>query len=265
MDGSHPDSCKCLQQLKKLSFLTEFWFSLNCLTSPLSPRERVVMQAKKTLVLVCLVFALSAFTVSAYADSQSVSNCTNCNGYTFQAGLTPVSGSPGVYALSYTITNVSGGTAQPYTWSLTLFDSGNNLSPVGPLTMSNGDQAAYKLLAGKSNNGNANCNSGISNAICVTPSGLAPLTTLSQGQSVTFTFGIDCPNCTELANWIFLSQGNCVTGAGNCYAISTPGSAVSMPEPSVLVLALCTLTVLCIALVWRNRSRIVAPPSKALG
>lgn len=222
------------------------------------------MKSRTSLGLVCLVFAISACTISAYADSQSVSNCTNCNGYTFQAGLTPVSGSPGQYALSYKITNVSGAIAQPYSWSLTLFDSGNNLSPVGPLAMSNGDQSAYKLLVGKSNNGNANCNSGIGNAICVTPSGLAPLTTLGKGQSVTFTFDIDCPNCTELGNWIFLSQGNCVTGTGNCYAISTPGT-VSMPEPSVLVLAVCTLIGLCVVLLWRSRSRIATPPSEALG
>lgn len=223
------------------------------------------MKSRTSRVVVCLVFAISALTVSAYADSQSVSNCTNCNGYTFQAGLTPVSGSPGQYALSYTITNVSGATAQPSTWSLTLFDSGNSLSPAGPLTMSNGDQGAYQLEVGKSNNGNANCNSGIGNAICVQPSGLAPLTTLGKGQSVTFTFDINCSNCSELGNWIFLSQGNCVAGAGNCYAISTPGKAVSMPEPSVLVLSLCTLTVLGIVLLWRNRSRVATPPSNALG
>lgn len=223
------------------------------------------MQSRTSLVLVGLAFAISAFTVSAYADSQSVSNCTNCNGYTFQAGLTPVSGSPGQYALSYTITNVSGASAQPYTWSLTLFDSGNHLSPAGPLTMSNGDQGAYQLLVGKSSNGNANCNSGVGNAICVKPTGSAPLTTLSQGQSVTFTFDVNCSNCSELANWIFLSQGNCVAGTGNCYAISTPGKAVSMPEPSVLVLSACTLTVFGIVLLWRSRSRIATPPSRALG
>lgn len=223
------------------------------------------MKFRTSLVVVCLAFAISALTVSAYADSQSVSNCTNCNGYTFQAGLTPVSGNPGQYALSYTITNVSGATARPYTWSLTLFDSGDSLSPAGPLTMSNGDQGAYQLLAGKSSNGNANCNSGIGNAICVKPSGLAPLTTLGKGQSVTFTFDINCSNCSQLGNWIFLSQGNCVAGRGNCYAISTPGKAVSMPEPSVLTLSLCTFTVLGIVLLWRNRSRVATPPSNALG
>lgn len=225
------------------------------------------MKSRTSLGLVCLVFAISAFTVSAYADSQSVSNCTNCNGYAFQASLTPVSGSPGEYALSYTITNVSGATARPDTWSLTLFNSGNNLSPAGPLTMSNGDQGAYQLVVGKSNNGNANCNSGIGNAICVKPSGSAPLTTLGKGQSVTFTFDINCSNCSELGNWIFLSQGNCVAGRGsrgNCYAISTAGKAVSMPEPSVLMLSVCTLTVLGVVLLWRNRSRIATPPSNAL-
>jgi len=223
------------------------------------------MYFRPSLVLVVLVCAISVLSVSAYADSQSVSNCTNCNGYTFQAGLTPVSGSTGEYTLSYKITNVSGATAQPYTWSLTLFDSGDTLSPAGSLSMSNGDQSAYQLLVGKSSNGNTNCNGAIGNAICVKPSGLAPLTTLGKGQSVTFTFDINCSNCTQLANWTFLSQGNCVAGRGNCYAISTPGTAVSMPEPSVIALYVSTLAALGIALLWRSRSRLVTPPPKLMG
>jgi hypothetical protein len=217
------------------------------------------MYFRPSLGLVVLVSAISVLSVSASADSQSVSNCTNCNGYTFQAGLTPVSGSTGEYTLSYKITNVSGATAQPYTWSLTLFDSGDTLSPAGSLSMSNGDQSAYQLLVGKSSNGNTNCNGAIGNAICVKPSGLGPLTTLGQGQSVTFTFDINCSNCTQLANWTFLSQGNCVAGRGNCYAISTPGTAVSMPEPSVIALYVSTLAALGIALLWRSRSRLVTP------
>jgi len=141
------------------------------------------MYFRPSLGLVVLVSAISVLSVSAYADSQSVSNCTNCNGYTFRAGLTPVSGSTGEYTLSYKITNVSGATARPYTWSLTLFDSGDTLSPAGSLSMSNGDQSAYQLLVGKSSNGNTNCNGAIGNAICVKPSGLGPLTTLGKGQS----------------------------------------------------------------------------------
>jgi hypothetical protein len=222
------------------------------------------MYFRPSLGLVVLVSAISVLSASAYADSQSVSNCTNCNGYTFQADLTPVSGSTGEYALSYKITNVSGATAQPYTWSLTLFDSGDTLSPTGSLSMSNGDQSAYQLLIGKSNNGNTNCNGAIGNAICVKPSGLGPLATLGQGQSVTFTFDINCSNCTQLANWTFLSQGNCVASTGNCYAISTPGTAVSMPEPSVVVLYVSTLAALGMALLWRSRSRIPTPLPKLM-
>jgi hypothetical protein len=222
------------------------------------------MYFRPSLVLVVLVCAISVLSVNAYADSQSVSNCTNCNGYTLQAGLTPVSGSTGEYALSYKITNVSGATAQPYTWSLTLFDSGDTLSPAGSLSMSNGDQSAYQLLVGKSSNGNTNCNGAIGNAICVKPSGLAPLTTLGKGQSVTFTFDINCSNCTQLANWTFLSQGNCVAGRGNCYAISTPATAVSMPEPSVFALYVSTLAALGSALLWRRRSGLVTPLRKVM-
>jgi hypothetical protein len=217
------------------------------------------MYFRPSLGLVVFLSAISVLTIRAYADSQSVSNCTKCNGYTFQAGLTPVNGSAGEYNLSYKITNVSGATAQPYTWSLTLFDSGDTLSPAGSLSMSNGDQSAYQLLVGKSSNGNTNCNGAIGNAICVKPSGLGNLTTLAKGQSITFTFDINCSNCTQLANWTFLSQGNCVAGAGNCYAISTAGTAVSMPEPSVVALYVSTLAALGIAFLWRSRSRIATP------
>ena len=246
--------------MQRLSFLTEFGLPLEWPNiAPLSPRERVGMNSRLSLVVAGVVFAICTFTASAHADSQSVSNCTNCNGYTFQADLTPVSGNRGEYSLSYTTTNVSGDTARPYSWSLTLFDSGNNLSPAGPLTMSNGDQGAYELLVGKSSNGNANCNGAIGNAICVKPSGSGALTTLGKGQSVTYTFDIDCSNCTELGNWIFLSQGNCIAGKGNCYAISTPGRAVSMPEPSVAVLYVSTLAAVGLALLWRNRSRTATP------
>jgi len=199
-----------------------------------------------------LIF-LSAYAVPAFADSQSVSNCTNCNGYTFQADLNPVSGSPGEYSLSYKINNVSGNAAQPYSWSLTLFESSDAVSPTGTLSMSNGDQTAYQFMQGKSNNGNANCNGSVGNAICVKPTGTGTLTTLLPGQSVTYTFNIMCPNCTQLANWIFLSQGNCVGGKGNCYAISTSGTPVSMPEPSVIVLYVFTFAALSGLAIWRRR------------
>jgi hypothetical protein len=127
-----------------------------------------------------------------------------------------------------------------------------------------GDRStALQLLVGKSSNGNTNCSHW--NAICVKPSGLGPLTTLGKGQSVTFTFDINCSNCTQLANWTFLSQGNGVASTGNCYAISTHGTAVSMPEPSVIALYISTLAALGIALVWRSRSRLVTPPSRGDG
>jgi hypothetical protein len=211
------------------------------------------MRLRAVLVFFFSLVLVAVCAVSASADSQSVSNCANCNGYTFQADLNPVNGSPGEYSLSYKITNVSGKAAQPYSWSLTLFDSGNSASPTGALSMSNGDQTAYQLMQGKSNNGNANCNSAVGNAICVNPTGTGTLTTLHPGQSVTYTFDIMCPNCTQLADWIFLSQGNCVGGKGNCYAISTSGTPVSMPEPSVIVLYVCTLAVLGGFALWRRR------------
>lgn len=211
------------------------------------------MHSRAVLVLFLSLLLVAVFAGSAFADSQSVSNCTNCNGYTFQADLNPVSGSPGEYSLSYKITNLSGKAAQPYSWSLTLFDSGNSVSPTGALSMSNGDQTAYQFMQGKSNNGNANCNGAVGNAICVKPTGTGTLTTLLPGQSVTFTFDLMCPNCTPLADWIFLSQGNCVGGKGNCYAISTSGTPVSMPEPSVIVLYVCTFAVLAGFALWRRR------------
>jgi len=220
------------------------------------------MKLRAVLVFFFSLILVAVCAVSASADSQSVSNCTNCNGYTFQADLSPVNGSPWEYSLSYKITNVSGKTAQPYSWSLTLFDSGDSVSPTGELSMSNGDQTAYQLKQGKSNNGNANCNGAVGNAICVKPTGTGTLTTLQPGQSVTYTFDIMCPNCTQLADWIFLSQGNCVGGKGNCYAISTTGTPVSMPEPSVIVMYVCTFAVLAGFALWaRRRGR---RPSKLL-
>jgi hypothetical protein len=199
------------------------------------------------------LIVLACCAIPSFADSQSVSNCTNCNGYTFQADLNPVNGNPGEYSLSYKITNISGQAAQPYSWSLTLFESGSPVSLAGPLTMSNGDEAAYLLMAGKSNNGNANCNGALGNAVCVKPSGTGTLTTLLPGQSVTFTFDLMCANCTQLADWIFLSQGNCVNKPGNCYAISTTGTPVSMPEPSIILLYVCTVAVLATFTLWRRR------------
>lgn len=228
------------------------------------------MQFRPVVIFFLWFILVGVFTISAYADSQSVSNCTNCNGYTFQADLNPVSGSPGAYSLSYKISNTSGKAAQPYNWSLTLFKRGSSISPAGPLKMSNGDQAAYLLLGGKSNNGNAKCNGKVGNAICVKPSGKGTLTTLLPGQSVTFTFDILCAHCTQLADWIFLSQGNCVGKRGNCYAISTTGKPVSVPvpEPSIIALYVCTFAVLGGFALWRRRllrSQIMASSGRWSG
>jgi hypothetical protein len=226
-------------------------------------RRVFVMQVRPFIVFFSSIVFVASCTIPAFSDSQSVSNCTNCNGYTFKADLNPVSGKHGEYSLTYKITNISGKAAQPYSWSLTLFESGSAISPAGPLSMSNGDQTAYLLMRGKSNNGNANCNGAVGNAICVKPSGAGTPKTLLPGQSVTFTFDILCSNCRQLADWIFLSQGNCIGKRGNCYAISTTGKPVSVPEPSIIALYVCTLGVLGGFALWRRR-RVLRPPNNAL-
>lgn len=186
------------------------------------------------LIAIAFVLAVCVFTVPAYADTQTVSGCTNCNGYTFSATLTPTGS--GTYSLSYTITNVSGSPALAYNWSLTLFPNSDSVTFGGNFSMSDGNTAAYTVASGKSNNGNASCSSSVSGAICVEPSGIGTLSTIGVGQSLTFTFDINCTDCTELANWIFLASGNCVSNThANCYAISTTGT---VPEPSTLALLL---------------------------
>lgn len=186
------------------------------------------------LIAIVFVLAVCAFVVPAYADTQSVSGCTNCNGYTFSATLTNNGG--GSYSLSYTITNVSGSPASAYNWSLTLFGNNSTISAdSNSFSMSDGNTAAYQIAAGKSNNGNANCSASVSGAICVEPSGIGTLSTIGGSQSLTFSFNFTCTgDCVELDNWIFLSSGNCISNpSANCYAISTTGS---VPEPSVLAL-----------------------------
>jgi hypothetical protein len=199
-----------------------------------------------------LALAVCVFALPTFADSESVSGCSNCNGYTFSATLTPTG--TNTYSISYTITNVSGATANPYNWSLTLFAHGSDITSASGLTMSDGNQGAYILGDGKSNNGNTNCNGAIGGAVCLEPSGTHSLSTLSKGQSLTFNFNITCSNCTELAQWDFLSSGNCVANANaNCYAISVNGSGGStgVPEPSSWVLYGATLLVLGGAF-WRK-------------
>ena len=216
---------------------------------------------RPNLFVVFVVLSTFAYLPSAWADSQFVSSCTNCNGYTFQADLTPVNNSPGSYTLSYTITNVSGNAASPYSWSITPFDSKSTVTNFSGFNVSASNGADYtdgfKIEAGKSSNGNANCNGTISNGICVQQSGSGSVPILGAGQSVNFTFDFSCSDCTELQNWIFLSQGNCRTGAGNCYAISAPGKPVSMPEPSNTALYISTLSACTLLLLWRGRRRLV--------
>jgi PEP-CTERM motif-containing protein len=186
------------------------------------------------LIAAVVLLVVCAFTVPTYADTQSVANCVNCDGYTFQATLTPTGGDN--YSLSFTITNVSGGPADAQTWSLTLFNPGDTVGSFSNFTMSDGNTAAYNVNVGKSTNGNANCNGAITQAVCINPSGSGTLSNIGVGDSLTFSFDFTCSNCTELANWIFLAQGSCDPGTGNCYAISTEGTPGTVPEPSSLVL-----------------------------
>ncbi len=191
-----------------------------------------------------LLLTVFAFAVPTFADEQGVSGCQNCNGYTFDATLS--GGTNGIYTLVYTITNANPLTATStaayvYNWSLTLF---GNSSTVTSATLNSAisggtDYASdFTALAGKSNNGNNNCNSSVGGALCVQSlvgTG-SPLPVLNPGQSITFNVTVNCSSCTELANWIFLASGNCVSNVqANCYAISTTGTAVA-PEPSVLLL-----------------------------
>lgn len=209
--------------------------------------ERVKRQVRIPLVVVAVVVAICAFAAPSYADTQQVSGCgTTCNGYAFQATLTPITPSAGNgesnYSLSYTITDVSNATpANADSWSLTLFSSGDAVDSVSGLTVDGSSDAAYAVAGGKSNNGNDNCNAAVGNAVCVAYTGVGPVSEVSMGNPLTFNFDLSCATCTELANWIFLSQGKSLSGTGNVYAISTTGSAVSVPEPSTPLLLFCSL------------------------
>ena len=216
--------------------------------------------SSKCLMAVAIVLALIVFSPSSFAQ-QSVSS----NGYTFQATLTPT-GVAGQYQLTYVVTNVSGQTADPYNWSLTLFDNGNSITSESGLSVTtnynNTDYASgYTVNVGKSNNGNANCNGTLTDAICVEQSGTGSTPTLAQGQSVTFTFDITCTGCTLMSSWDFLSSGNCVSGSGNCYAVSAWGGSTSMPEPSNLVLYAVTFLAFGTVFAWWSRKRNQQPTS----
>jgi hypothetical protein len=189
-----------------------------------------------------LVVCALARPASADTVVESISGCSACNGYTFQATLTSLGSNN--YSLSYTITDVSGASAIAQGWSLTLFQNGNDvayttgsLSVLSSNILTPNNAGAYTVMAGKSNNGNGDCNSTLSDAICVTTSGIGSPSQIGLGQSLTFGFNFTCPNCTELSSWDFLSHGTCVGGTGNCYAVTNWGAGtVGVPEPSVLSL-----------------------------
>lgn len=221
------------------------------------------------------VLTACAFVVPSYADTQSISNsnCAStsfCNGYAFQATLTPItpSASNGYsnYSLSYMITNQSGPAGNPQSWSLTLFGNQYNIgSTFSNFTMTM-DGAAftntslYNINVGKSSNsvGGGGCNSSISGAVCVIGSGALP--TLNTGDNLTFNFDFTCTSCTELTNWIFLSEGTNVSGGGNAYAIS---QTQAVPEPSTPLLLFCSLlAALGMLAIPRVRSIVVPHSSR---
>jgi hypothetical protein len=190
------------------------------------------------LLAVCVL----APPASADSITESVAGCSACNGYTFQATITSLGSNN--YSLSYVITDVSGPSATAQGWSLTLFQNGNDvaytpgsLSVLSSNVLAPDNAGAYTVMAGKSNNGNGDCNSSLSDAICVTTSGIGSPSVIGLGQSLTFGFNFSCPNCTQLGSWDFLSHGTCVGGTGNCYAVTNWGSGtVGVPEPSVVAL-----------------------------
>ena len=185
-----------------------------------------------------LVVLAGSQPASADTITESVSGCSGCNGYVFQTTLNSLGNNN--YSLSYTITNVNGAPATAQSWSVTMFPSGQGMSSLSGFTMSDGNSSAYSVLVGKSNNGaNGNCNSNLSDAMCVTLSGVGSLSLIGLGQSLTFSFNFNCVNCTANSSWDFLSHGYCSPGSGNCYAISVNGTSTpptGVPEPSVLAL-----------------------------
>lgn len=202
--------------------------------------------ARLQLVAAVVLLIVVGFAQSASADpiTQSISGplCTACNGYTFQATVNSLGGNN--YSLSYVITDVSGPAATAQGWSLTLFQNGNDvaytpnsLSVLSSNILTPNNAGAYTVMAGKSNNGNGDCNSTLSDAICVTTSGIGSPSVIGLGQTLTFNFGFTCVNCTALNSWDFMSHGTCVGGTGNCYAVTNwSGGPVGVPEPSVLAL-----------------------------
>jgi hypothetical protein len=193
-----------------------------------------------SLSVAATLLAIGAFAVPSFADSESVSGCTNCKGYTFQATLNPAGGNN--YSLSFTITNVSGAAANPLGWALNLFTPGSNIS-------------SATIVSGNNSGAYSTCSLGGA-TLCVKPSGIGSLPSLSQGQSLKFTLDFSCSGCSELANWIFLSAGTC-TGKPTdlCYTVLALGSSASVPEPSTWTLYVFTLLALGLIVTWMNRTK----------
>lgn len=217
------------------------------------------MISRSFLVLVAVGLALSFSSRTAYADSETISGCSNCNGYSFTANIT--STGTGTYSVLYTITNNSGAVANPYSWSLTSFNNSNTVTGASTptVTLLNADgmtagtyTGAYQTSIGKSNNGNGNCNGNISDAFCVQETGTSgPF--MQQGQTLTFAFNITCSGCSLMSSWDFMGSGNPPSGTGNVYAITNWGTSTSMPEPSVALLYASTLAT-GLVFAWRGRS-----------
>jgi hypothetical protein len=216
--------------------------------------------SRSFLIVMGVALALCFSSRLAYADGESVSGCANCNGYSFTASITQV-GTSSTYQVIYTVTNNSGPSANPYNWSLTPFSNGNAVSsPTTPaVTLTNADgtfggtyTGDYQTSAGKTNNGNGNCNGSISDAFCVQETGAGP--NLTQGQFLTFTFDITCSSCGLMSSWDFMGSGNPAgSTTGNVYAITNWGTPTSMPEPSVAFLYASTLAV-GLVFAWRSRA-----------
>jgi len=214
------------------------------------------MISRSFLALVALGLAFSFSSRTAYADSETISVCSNCNGYSFTANIT--SNGNGTYSVLYTITNNNGAAANPYSWSLTSFNKGNTVTattvPTVTLIKADGTTAgytgAYQASVGKTNNGSGNCNGTISDAFCVQETGTGP--SLQKGQALQFAFDLTCSGCSLMSSWDFMGSGNPASGTGDVYAITNWGTSTSMQEPSVALLYASTLAA-GVFLAWRTR------------
>jgi hypothetical protein len=202
-------------------------------------RRFVRLQVIAAVVLV----AICTVTRPAAADSitQTVSGCNGCKGYSFQATLQSLGSNN--YSLSYTISNISGSSAYAQTSALVPFQFGNSINSVSNFSVTLGQTSAtnaYLVVGGASTLiSNGLCDFNFSDSVCVTPRGVGSPSSISMGQSLTFSFNFKCTNCTQLNNWDFLAYGTCANGNGVCYAIGaagTPAPRVGVPEPSVLAL-----------------------------